>query len=181
MEKVRRVLIVEDDVDVQRAARFALAAHVEDVDFATSPDALAHEISEHRFDVVLLDMNFVLGDHSGRDGLNGLQYIRNADPALSVILMTAYGAVSLAVEALKQGAFDFILKPWKNEKLIASVHAAAERTCSTREGNDLGLDKIERATIVRALERHAGNIAQAAAALGLSRPALYRRMEKYDL
>jgi DNA-binding NtrC family response regulator len=181
MEKVRRVLIVEDDADVQRAARFALAAHVEEVEFASSPDALVQKLSENIFDVVLLDMNFVLGDHSGRDGLNGLQHIHTLDPALSVVLMTAYGAVSLAVEALKQGAFDFILKPWKNEKLIASVRAAAERTCSTRDGNDLDLDKIERAAIVRALERHAGNIAQTAATLGLSRPALYRRMEKYDL
>jgi DNA-binding NtrC family response regulator len=181
MEKIRRVLIVDDDADVQRAARFALAAHVEDVECAGSLEALARKIAEETYEAALLDMNFMLGDHSGRDGLNGLQHIRNVDPALSVVLMTAYGAVSLAVEALKQGAFDFLLKPWKNEKLIAAVRAAAERTREARAGGDLDLDQIERAAIVRALERHAGNIAQAAAALGLSRPALYRRMEKHGL
>jgi DNA-binding NtrC family response regulator len=181
MEKIRCVLIVEDDADVLRAARFALSTHVEEIEFASSLETLAQKLTEKSFDAVLLDMNFALGDHSGRDGLNGLQHIHNADPALSVVLMTAFGAVSLAVEALKQGAVDFILKPWKNEKLIASVRAAAERSGAARVASDLDLDTVERNAIERALKRCDGNIAQAANALGLSRPALYRRMEKHGL
>jgi DNA-binding NtrC family response regulator len=179
--KIERLLIVEDDGDVQRAARFALALYVTTITFASSLDEATQKMSSGPFDAVLLDMNFALGDHSGRDGLDGLERIRAIDPALSVVLMTAYGAVSLAVDALKQGAFDFVLKPWKNDRLIASVRAAAERTHSARTENDLDLDTMERAVIARALERHEGNIAQTAAALGLSRPALYRRMAKHGL
>lgn len=181
MGKIKSVLIVDDDTDVQRAVRFALSAHVQEMDFASSLDALAQKLSEKTFDVVLLDMNFALGDHSGRDGLSGMQRVGAADPSLSVVLMTAYGAVSLAVDALKQGASDFILKPWKNEKLVASVSAAAERTQAARAAGNLDLDAMERAAIERALKRSEGNIAQAANVLGLSRPALYRRMAKYGL
>ena len=79
-------------------------------------------------DVVLLDMNFALGQHSGREGLNALARLRVMDPCVSVVLMTAYGSVTLAVEALKQGAVDFVLKPWRNEELVAIVRAACERT-----------------------------------------------------
>lgn len=181
MEKIDRLLIVEDDGDVQRAAQFALALHVTTIAFASSLDDAAQKMSSGPFDAVLLDMNFALGDHSGRDGLDGLAQIHAADPALSVVLMTAYGAVSLAVDALKQGAFDFVLKPWKNDKLISTVLAAAERTRCLRASNNLDLDAIERTTIERALTQYEGNIAQAANALGLSRPALYRRMAKHGL
>jgi DNA-binding NtrC family response regulator len=180
-EKIERLLIVEDDGDVQRAARFALSPHVTTITFASSLDEAAQKMSAGPFDVVLLDMNFALGDHSGRDGLDGLGRIRAADPTLSVVLMTAYGAVSLAVDALKQGAFDFVLKPWKNDKLISTVLAAAEMTRNIRTSNSLDLDAIERTAIERALKHYEGNIAQAAGALGLSRPALYRRMAKHGL
>ena len=94
--------------------------------------------------------------------------------------MTAFGAVSLAVEALKRGGADFLLKPWRNEALAAAVEAAAARTREKREGCCRWTMSNARA-IEKALARHDGNIAQAAAALGLSRPALYRRMSKYGL
>jgi DNA-binding NtrC family response regulator len=179
--RIKHLLIVEDDTDVQRAARFALAPHVTTIEVASSLEELAQKMSVNTFDAALLDMNFALGDHSGRDGLNGLQRIQTTDSALSVVLMTAYGAVSLAVDALKQGAFDFVLKPWKNDKLISTVLAAAERTRNIRTSNSLDLDAIERTAIERALKHYDGNIAQAAGALGLSRPALYRRMAKHGL
>ena len=103
-------------------------------------------------------MNFALGQHSGRDGLNALARLRVMDPALSVVLMTAYGSVTLAVEALKQGAVDFVLKPWRNEDLVAIARAACARTRAAREGRTLDLDKLERRAIEQALERHHGNI-----------------------
>jgi len=74
-----------------------------------------------------------------------------------------------------------VLKPWRNEKLVAVVRAAAERTRAVRAGSTLDLDTIERRTIEKALAEHAGNVSSAAAALGLSRPALYRRMSKHGL
>ena len=179
MEKLS-LLVADDDADVRRAARLALAAQAE-VGEAATLDEMAAQLGKGAFDVVLLDMNFALGEHSGRDGLDGLARVRAADPTLSVVLMTAFGAVSLAVEALKRGAADFILKPWRNEALIAAVQAAAAKCREKREGESLELDGIERSTIEKALQRHDGNIAQAAVALGLSRPALYRRMSKYGL
>jgi DNA-binding NtrC family response regulator len=93
--------------------------------------------------------------------------------------MTSYGAVSLAVESLKRGAHDFLLKPWRNEALVAAVQSAAAATWSERSGEKL--DTLERSAIEKALARHDGNIAQAATALGLSRQGLYRRMAKHGL
>ena len=180
MEQFGKALIIEDDRDVQRAARLALAAHFSAITLAENASRLDQWL-DAATDVVLLDMNFALGAASGRDGLNALARIRVIDPALSVVLMTAYGSVTLAVEALKQGAVDFVLKPWRNEELVATVRAAAERSRAAREGRSLDLDTLERRAIEQALERHQGNISSAAEALGLSRPALYRRMAKHGL
>ncbi len=175
------VLIIEDDADVVRAARLALVDSFIHVDSLSSPAALEQKLADTRFDVVLLDMNFVGGERSGDAGLDALARIRRVDGALSVVLMTAYGGVSLAVDALKRGAADFVLKPWRNDKLAAAVTAAAESTRARRGGETLDLDVIERAAIERALVQHGGNISLAATALGISRGALYRRMSKYGL
>ena len=175
------VLIVEDDADVQRAARIALAGSCTLIEVLDGPAALAGRLAAVSFDVVLLDMNFVAGDRSGAMGLDALARLQELDADLAVVLMTAYGGVSLAVEALKRGAADFVLKPWRNDKLIATVLAAAAATRRRRAAATLNLDALERAAIERALLQHGGNISLAAAALGLSRPALYRRMSKHGL
>jgi len=180
MQKFGAALIVDDDLDVLRAARIALAAEFDSVVAATSPACLEKELPGD-LDVVLLDMNYAVGQHTGQVGLTALARLRERDPALSVVLMTAFGSVALAVESLKHGAVDFVLKPWRNEKLVSVVRAAAERTRATRSGSTLDLDTIERRTIEKALAEHAGNVSSAAAALGLSRPALYRRMSKHGL
>jgi DNA-binding NtrC family response regulator len=173
------ILVIDDRPDVHQAVRLALEPHVARVEAIASPDALADALAAGPFDCVLLDMNFAAGERSGRQGMAALDAIKAADPALRVVLMTAYGAVSLAVDALKKGAHDFLLKPWRNDALIAGVRSAVERTRAERSGTSL--DEMERAAIERALERHAGNIARAAAMLGLSRPALYRRMARHGL
>lgn len=181
MQTLGAILIADDDADVRRAAKLALSARADRIETAATLDEMKNLLTRDAFDCVLLDMNFGLGDHSGRDGLNGLAHIRADDPALSVVLMTAFGAVSLAVEALKRGATDFVLKPWRNDALLACVESAAARTRQQRQDEPLELDGIERSAIEKALQRHDGNIAQAAVTLGLSRPALYRRMSKYGL
>jgi len=175
-----KLLIIDDDADVLRAARIALTGEFNDILTASSTEGLERHLERQDCDLVLLDMNFVTGDRSGNSGLDGLARVRAADPAAAVILMTAYGGVALAVEALKRGATDFILKPWHNDKLIASARAAATAT-RERRGSALDLDRLERETIERALAQHRGNISLAAAALGLSRPALYRRMSKHGI
>jgi DNA-binding NtrC family response regulator len=179
MEHRPAILVVDDKPDVHQAVKLALEPHAGRVQSVSSPAELAAALAAERFDCVLLDMNFAAGERSGREGMAGLDSIRAADPALAVVFMTAYGAVSLAVESLKRGADDFLLKPWRNDALVAAVREASARTRARREGTKL--DTLERSAIAGALERHEGNIAQAAASLGLSRPALYRRMAKHGL
>jgi DNA-binding NtrC family response regulator len=175
------VLVLDDDPDVLKAVRMTLTPEQMLVEAATSPDVLQAALRAQPFDTVLLDMNFSAGEVSGRAGMDGLAFVQGFDPNLSVVLMTAYGGVALAVEALKRGAVDFVLKPWRNDKLVDAVKAAVALTRSKREAASLDLDLIERHAIERALARHDGNISKAAEALGLTRPALYRRIEKHGL
>ena len=175
------ILIAEDDTDVLRAARIALTPHAKCVEITSTIGGLEELLESSSFDVVLLDMNFVAGQRDGGAGLDALSRVQAFDPCLAVILMTAYGGVALAVEALKRGAVDFILKPWANDKLIAAVAAAATITSMRRRAETPALDTLERNAIERTLVRHGGNISLAAASLGLSRPALYRRMVKHGL
>ena len=178
----RAFIIADDDRDVLKTARLTLAREAERLDLASSLDELEAQARGHRYDGALIDMNFSLGVRSGADGLDGLRRLREADPSLAVVLMTTWGGVALAVEALKRGALDFVLKPWRNEALIGAMTAAAEQTRSRREGEaDLNLDELEKRAIQRALKLHEGNISHAAATLGLTRPALYRRMERHGL
>jgi two-component system response regulator RegA len=173
-------LIVDDDPDVLKAAAAALAREADRIDTAVSPEGMAGQA--HLYDAVLLDMNFAAGERDGAEGLDGLARLHAADPALSVVLMTTYGGVALAVQALKRGAADFVLKPWRNEPLAEAMRVAAALTAERRaSGAALNLDEMERRAIVRALTVYGGNVSHAAAALGLTRPALYRRMERHGL
>jgi DNA-binding NtrC family response regulator len=174
------LLIVDDDPDVLKAAAATLARAAGRVDIAASPEGLAERA--HLYDAVLLDMNFAAGARDGLAGLDSLDRLHAADPALSVVLMTTYGGVALAVQALKRGAADFVLKPWRNEGLVEAMTAASALTAERRvSGAALNLDDMERRAIVRALSLYEGNVSHAAAALGLTRPALYRRMERHGL
>ena len=182
MTRLGPILVLDDDPDVLKAAGLALARAAERVELLASPDDLETTLAGGAFEAILLDMNFVPGEHSGGAGLDVLERIRLADPSVSVILMTVYGGVSLAVEALKRGAADFVLKPWRNDRLVDALAAAATLTKAKRAARDsLNLDVLERHAIERALARYEGNISQAAQALGLTRPALYRRMAKHGL
>ena len=181
MSRLGNVLVLDDDPDVLKAARMALARDAGRVDTLDQPASIEAALAAGDHDAVLLDMNFAPGERSGDAGLGVLDRIRAVDPALSVVLMTVYGGVALAVEALKRGAADFVLKPWRNDRLVEALAAAAELTRSRRAGETLNLDLLERYAVQRALVRCDGNVSQAAAALGLTRPALYRRMAKHGL
>lgn len=182
MNTLGGLLIIENDADVQRAARIALAGKFVRIDaLSGSDEGLDARLTTADYDVVLLDMNFVAGERSGEAGLDALTRIRTSDSTLAVVLMTAFGGVQLAVASLKRGATDFVLKPWHNEKLIATVVAAASVTRMRRDTESQTLDQLERGAIERALLKADGNISMAATALGLSRPALYRRMSKHGL
>ncbi|MDQ1355155.1 MAG: hypothetical protein QG657_5465, partial [Acidobacteriota bacterium] len=118
------ILVVDDDEDVLQAARLFLKQHVELVHTEKDPQKLPSLIKNISYDVILLDMNFTRDVTGGQEGFFWLNKIIEIEPAAVVILITAFGDVDLAVRAIKEGATDFILKPWQNEKLLATLSAA---------------------------------------------------------
>lgn len=125
-KKEAHILIVDDDEDILFSARVWLKKFFTEVSCLSQPKNILKFLSDQQVDTVLLDMNFRKGFENGQDGLYWMQEIKTLEPQLPIILMTAYGEVELAVEALKNGASDFILKPWNNEKLYASVNLAVD-------------------------------------------------------
>ncbi|MFT3919434.1 sigma-54-dependent transcriptional regulator [Cloacibacterium sp.] len=125
-KKEAGILIVDDDEDILFSARVWLKKFFTEVVTINSPNKIITALQNHQIDVILLDMNFRRGFEDGKEGLYWLSEIKEIDKDVPVILMTAYGEVELAVEALKNGATDFILKPWNNEKLYASVNLAVD-------------------------------------------------------
>ncbi|MEQ8925483.1 MAG: sigma-54 dependent transcriptional regulator [Fulvivirga sp.] len=120
------ILIVDDDDLILLSAQLLLEQHFSTVKKINNPNQITEAFNEHSFDVVLLDMNFRQGETTGKEGLKWLKKINEISPATKVILMTAYGEVDIAVEAMKTGAIDFIVKPWQNEKLIVTIKNALE-------------------------------------------------------
>lgn len=112
------ILIVDDDKDVLTAVRLLLKTEVNTIRTDTNPENIHRLITENEFDIVLLDMNFKSSVNTGNEGLFWLKEIKKWKPSLSVILITAYADIDLAVKSLKEGASDFIVKPWHNEHLI---------------------------------------------------------------
>ena len=127
------ILVVDDDPDIVKSARVVLRPHFDQVTTESNPQQLPYLINQKSPDVVLLDMNFTADAAKGREGLFWLKRILDDHPSTSVIMVTAFGDVKLAVEAMKLGAVDFVVKPWENEKLIATVNAAYQLFSSKRE------------------------------------------------
>ena len=123
-DKIGKILIVDDDEDVLKAARFFLKKHVESIHTEKDPENIPSLLDNNSYDVILLDMNFTRDVTGGQEGLHWLSKIMTIDPAAVVIMITAFGDVNLAVAAIKQGATDFVLKPWQNEKLLATIFSA---------------------------------------------------------
>lgn len=126
MSKKGRLLIVDDNKSVLQSLQLFLKHHFEELVTCSNPNQIPSLISQKEFDVVLLDMNFSAGVNSGNEGLYWLKEIRKTSNRTVVILFTAYGDVNLAVSSMKHGATDFILKPWDNKKLIATLKSGVE-------------------------------------------------------
>ena len=120
------ILVVDDDSDVLMAARMLLQKHYSRVLTAEDPADIKSMMAAGQIDVFLLDMNFAIGRNTGAEGLQWLQYILGEDPDAVVILMTAFGDLNTAVQAMREGAADFVLKPWQNDKLIATLRVASQ-------------------------------------------------------
>ena len=128
-----KVLIIDDDRDILETARMFLKQEFSLVHIEESPENIPTLLKTTDYDVVLLDMNFKRGVNDGEEGFYWLNQILKADSQAVVILITAYGEIDLAVKAIKNGATDFVLKPWKNQKLMATILAALQLRKSKKE------------------------------------------------
>ena len=128
-----KILVIDDNKSVLSALEILLQFDYKTVKSIANPNQISSFPHLSDFDIVLLDMNFSAGVNTGNEGLYWLREIQKKAPDISVIMMTAYGAVDLAVKALKEGAADFILKPWNNDKLLATVKSAYELRKSKKE------------------------------------------------
>jgi len=131
------ILIVDDDADVLLTAELVLKKEFRRVATQRDPRRLAETLRGERFDVVLLDMNFSPGTTSGQEGVECLRTVEKLSPDTKVIFMTAYGGVETAVQAIKEGAADFVVKPWDNQKLIATVGATLRFSQAAQTVKDL--------------------------------------------
>ena len=123
---VARVLIADDQPDVLEALRLLLKAEGFRIESAGSPAAILEDVDGDDYDVVLMDLNYTRDTTSGQEGLDLLSQLRRHDPTLPVVVMTAWGSVEVAVEAMRRGARDFVQKPWENARLLTIVRTQVE-------------------------------------------------------
>jgi len=135
-----RVLVVDDNRDVLTALRLLLKEHVDTVHTATDPSSIPSLLRDNKYDTILLDMNFQQDASSGREGFEWLDKIQEIDPQAVVVMITAYGDVEKAVRAMKAGAADFIVKPWTDPELVASVQAAIKLHQTRAAAQEAGAD-----------------------------------------
>lgn len=134
-----RILIIDDDEDVLIALRLLLKSKVKEVVVNKNPNTIQSLMQTHKFDLVILDMNFNGLVNTGNEGIFWLNKIKQQDPNVAVILITAYGDIDLAIRSLKEGAADFIVKPWQNDKLLTTVQEILEKN-KNRKPKKLHLD-----------------------------------------
>ena len=134
--KNARVLVVDDDLDVLIAMRLLLKPEVKDVVVEKNPENLRWTLTQNHFDLLLLDMNYISTINTGNEGLFWLKKVKSISPETLVIMITAYGDIDLAVRSLKEGATDFVVKPWHNEKLVATCKDALRNQASGVRGQD---------------------------------------------
>ena len=173
MKTYGTILVIDDNEAILTALKYCLAGMFDRVITLSSPEGVFKLLGQETAALVLLDMNFSIGVNDGQDGLTWLRAIRKHHPDLPVVLMTAYGEVSLAVRGLKSGAADFITKPWDNDELVRKLKDVldAQQDVAT-------LDEVEAEHIRRAIDRCHGNLKLAAEQLGITRQTLYNKIKK---
>ena len=176
MNKYGTVLIVDDNAAILTAMRYLLESIFEQVLTTTQPEDILKLMAQQPINMVLLDMNFSLGVNSGNEGLFWLRTIRKQHPQTPVVLMTAYADIKLAVKGLKNGAADFITKPWDNDELLHKLKDVLDL-----QNEIVSLDEVEKEHIRRTIDHCHGNLTQAAELLGITRQTLYNKMKKYGI
>ena len=136
------VLVIDDDVDVLTALRLLLKPLVDTIVVEKNPSNILSQIEKSVYDIIILDMNFNGLVNTGNEGIFWLNKIKEQKPETSVILMTAYADIDLAIKGLKKGASDFLMKPWKNEKIIETISTILSKKTSNKT-KILNTDSIE--------------------------------------
>lgn len=167
------ILVADDNPDILLAARICLGSFFAKVITHTSPEKMLLTMNQEPVDVVLLDMNFTPGTNSGSDGLQWLRNIRRLHPDVPVVLVTAYADIQLAVQGLKDGAADFVTKPWDNDELLQVLTDAVDKSRKVTP-----LDQIEQEHIHRVLDKCHGNVSRAAELLHITRQTLYSKLKR---
>ena len=139
-----RILVADDQKDVLEALRLLLKGRGYEIETATSPPGVLRAVEAREFDLVLLDLNYTRDTTSGKEGLDLLSVLRGLDPTLSVVVMTAWGSVEGAVEAMRGGARDYIEKPWDNERLLVTLQNQVELTRALRRVERLEVEREAR-------------------------------------
>jgi DNA-binding NtrC family response regulator len=131
------ILVVEDNKSILSALDILLSPEFKEVTLLSNPGQLPSELKKKDYNLVILDMNFSAGINTGNEGIYWLERIRETNPEISVVMITAYGDIVTAVKALKAGASDFVLKPWDNDKLLATLRLAVQLNFSKKEVSHL--------------------------------------------
>jgi two-component system response regulator HydG len=137
MKKKGKILIIDDNEEILVALKLHLSSYFETIVTEKKPDMISSQMNRDNFDVIILDMNFRAGINTGNEGIFWLNKILDHDPDVSVVFITAYAGIELAVKAIQNGAADFIEKPWEDEKMLASVLKAWELRRSKVEIHNL--------------------------------------------
>lgn len=127
------ILIVDDNKSILSTLEILLSSEFQVITTLSNPNLLLAELKKKDYNIILLDMNFNAGVNSGNEGIFWLEQIRENNPEVSVVMMTAYGDIELAVKSLKMGSTDFVLKPWDNQKLLATLKSALQLNLSRKE------------------------------------------------
>lgn len=190
-----KIIVVDDNAAIRMTLKMLLRDVADRILLAPEPCLLPAMLRDGDVDAVLLDMNFDTTRLDGRDGIFWLQRIMEIPEPPAVIMITAFGEVPLAVEAMKLGAEDFITKPWDNTELIDKLRRAVARRhvsiteqrtlakareIEERDGrrDDMTLDEVKAEHVRMVVERYGGNISAAAAQLGINRQTLYNILKK---
>lgn len=190
-----KILIIDDNQSVRLSLKLVLGNEFDKVTAIGDPRLLPALLAEGDIDAVLLDMNFDNQRLDGSDGLFWLSRIKEMPDAPAVVLITAFGDVPLAVEAMKLGGDDFITKPWDNDELIAKLKLAIDKNRASRsdkaalsQANDfkareekqqnMTLDELKIVHINSVVARCNGNLSRAAEILGINRQTLYNQLKK---
>jgi len=131
------ILVIDDNKSILSALEILLLPEFHEVTLLSNPNQILSELSKKDYNLVILDMNFKAGVNTGNEGIYWLERIKESKPEISVVMITAYGDIDTAVKALKAGASDFVLKPWDNEKLLATLKLAIQLNLSKKEVKQL--------------------------------------------